>query len=304
LRARGAEVTIFEQFEPGHTRGSSHGKTRIFRLAYPEQHWVELADEALVGWRELEREVGTGLLGLTGFVELCSGVEVSSHNALEARRVPHRIVDPGELGFSAPAGWVALVQPEAGVVFADEAVVAFRGDTPVVRQRIESLDEIDADVVVVTAGSWITDLVPDLPVTVTRETVAYFACDGERPSVVELDDVTRDHAMFSLHDPRHGLKAGVHHGGHVADPNVDEPPDDRLVERIADWVGRRFPDVDPAPAAAETCLYTTTENQEFILERRGRVVIGSACSGHGFKFAPAVGRRLAALALEREDGEL
>ena len=48
----------------------------------------------------------------------------------------------------------------------------------------------------------------------------------------------------------------------------------------------------------ETCLYTVRENDEFLLERRGRVVVGSPCSGHGFKFAPVIGQRLAALALE------
>ena len=48
----------------------------------------------------------------------------------------------------------------------------------------------------------------------------------------------------------------------------------------------------------ETCLYTIRENDEFLLERRGRVVVGSPCSGHGFKFAPLIGRQLALLALE------
>jgi sarcosine oxidase len=48
----------------------------------------------------------------------------------------------------------------------------------------------------------------------------------------------------------------------------------------------------------ETCLYTIREDDEFLLERRGRVVVGSPCSGHGFKFAPVVGQRLASLALE------
>jgi Glycine/D-amino acid oxidases (deaminating) len=75
-------------------------------------------------------------------------------------------------------------------------------------------------------------------------------------------------------------------------------PDPAIVERIASWVRERFPDVDPEPVEAQACLYTTTPDQSFILERRDRVVVGSACSGHGFKFAPAVGRRLAALALE------
>ena len=133
----------------------------------------------------------------------------------------------------------------------------------------------------------------------TRETVAYFRCDGPpRPSIVELDE-ERAHAMFSLHDPAHGLKAGAHHAGAEADPDEPGEPDPELVERIAAWVAERFPTVDPEPVAAETCLYTTTPDERFILERRGRVVIGSACSGHGFKFAPAVGVRLADLALRR-----
>ena len=72
LAERGADVTLIEQFELDHARGSSHGRTRIFRLAYPEAHWVQLAEEALAGWRELERRAGRELLGLHGLVELCS----------------------------------------------------------------------------------------------------------------------------------------------------------------------------------------------------------------------------------------
>jgi sarcosine oxidase len=71
-----------------------------------------------------------------------------------------------------------------------------------------------------------------------------------------------------------------------------------LVERVAEWVSRTYPDADPDPVAAETCIYTTTPDEHFILERRGRVVIGSACSGHGFKFAPAIGTRLARMAAD------
>jgi sarcosine oxidase len=103
--------------------------------------------------------------------------------------------------------------------------------------------------------------------------------------------------MYSLHDPVHGLKAGAHHAGAEADPDSAAPPDPAIIERISAWVGERFPDVDPSPVDAQTCLYTTTADEQFVLERRGRVVVGSACSGHGFKFAPAVGRRLAQLAL-------
>ena len=62
------------------------------------------------------------------------------------------------------------------------------------------------------------------------------------------------------------------------------------------WVARRLPRADPAPLSAETCIYTNTADDSFVCELHERIVVGSACSGHGFKFAPACGQRLAALA--------
>jgi sarcosine oxidase len=301
LRDRGADVTLIDQFEPGTRRGSSHGRSRIFRLAYPEAHWVRLAEEALEGWRELERQTGKRLLGLHGLIELAARREGTSREVLAAREIDHRELTAGEArahGVLLPDGWSALWQPDAGIVHADLALAAFRGGLPVVIRRIESLDDVEAEVVVVTAGAWIAKLVPDVPVRVTRETVAYFAARGAPlPSVVELDDETRHHALYALHDPVHGLKAGAHHAGSAADPDTDGAADPQLVERVAAWVAERFPGVEPSPVGAETCLYTSTDDESFVLERRDRLVIGSACSGHGFKFAPAVGRRLAALAL-------
>jgi sarcosine oxidase len=301
LRERGAEVSVHEQFSLDHDRGSSHGRTRIFRVAYPDPDWIRFAQEAYAGWRELDR----GLLGLYGLVELAPDPAVISARALDESGVPYRLLDRDEvraLGANLPDGWSALHIARAGVVFADRARHAFleaAGVEVETNRRIESTDELDADVVVLTVGSWVRALVPDLPVTVTRETLAYFACDGPpRPCIADLSAETRTHAMYSLHDPVHGLKAGAHHAGAQADPDTEAPPDRAIVERIAAWVRERFPDVDPNPVEAQTCLYTTTADERFILERRGRIVIGSACSGHGFKFAPAVGRRLAALALE------
>ena len=218
--------------------------------------------------------------------------------------MPYRLLDADEVrahGASLPDGWTALYVPDAGVVFAERARHAFlqaAGVEVETNRRIESTGELDADVVVVTAGPWVRDLVPDVPVTVTRETAAYFEREGSPPpSIVDLNAETGGHGMYSLHDPVHGLKAGAHHAGPEADPDDDGPPDPAIVERIASWVRERFPDLDPEPVEAQTCLYTTTADQHFVLDRRGRVVVGSACSGHGFKFAPAVGRRLAELAL-------
>jgi sarcosine oxidase len=308
LTARDADVTVFEQFELDHDRGSSHGRTRIVRLSYPDPGWVRLARESMDGWRELEADAERELLGLYGIVELAPERQVTSAGGLDALGVEYSWLDSDgarALGAALPDGWVALLQPEAGIVRADLARHAFldvarsRGARVESGRRIESLDDVDADVVVVTTGAWICELVPDVPVEVTRETLAYFRRDGApAPAIVELDEITRGHGMYSLHDPVHGLKAAVHHGGPEVDPNVEGAPDQESVARVAAWVRDRFPDVDPEPISVETCLYTSTADGSFVLERRGRTVVGSACSGHGFKFAPVVGRRLAALALE------
>jgi sarcosine oxidase len=307
LARAGHEVTLYEQFRVGHDRGSSHGRSRIVRLAYPELEFVELAKEAFQGWRELEQESGVELLELNGLLELVGHPEVSSRDALEAAGAEYELLSAREASsrwpIGVPNGWTALFQPDGGIVRADLAHRALvdsaleNGARLEENTRVGSLDEVAGDVVVVTAGPWIARLVPALPVRTTRETVAYFRRTGEPlPSVVQLDPETRGHALYSLHDPLHGLKAGAHHAGAEADPDAADEPDPVLVERVTEWVARTYPDAEPEPVAAETCMYTTTADEHFILERRGRLVIGSACSGHGFKFAPAIGRRLTALA--------
>jgi sarcosine oxidase len=86
----------------------------------------------------------------------------------------------------------------------------------------------------------------------------------------------------------------------VADPDQPRSPEPALVEAAAQ-VARRYPDADPRPLSSETCIYTNTRDEAFVCTRQGRIVVGSACSGHGFKFAPTTGARLAQLAAEALD---
>jgi sarcosine oxidase len=299
-------VVVYEQFELGNTRGSSHGRTRIFRLAYPETDWVRLAQEALVGWRELERESGEELLLLNGMLELCREGAVSSLQALEECNAECELLGREEtearFGVSPGEGSFVLFQPDAGVVYSDRALAAFsRGLDIREHHRVESLDDVDEPVVVVTAGPWARRLLEshgiDLPVIETRETVAYFRLEGVVPSVV-AEVETKGHGFYSLSDPVYGLKVGIHKRGRPADPDEPAGADPALVEEIVAWTRQRFPLADPEPVESQSCFYTTTDDERFVLERHGRIVVGSACSGHGFKFGPAVGERLAALALE------
>ena len=304
LKRRGHDPVVYEQFDADHTRGSSHGRSRIFRLAYPEQEYIRLAQESLPLWRELEAESGETLLELNGLLEVVRSLDESTAPALDRAGVVWEKLDPDEAErrypIRVPDGSFAMLQPEAGIVRADKALRAFARELDVrYRTRVHP-DELDADAVVVTAGSWVNELLDDpLPVKVTRETVCYFRPEraGPVPSLVSLKPERHTHDMYSLADPKYGLKIGAHHAGPEADPNVPGDPEPRLVEQITDWARQTFRLAGPDPAAAETCLYTTTPDESFVLERRGRIVVGSPCSGHGFKFAPAIGERLADLAL-------
>ena len=305
LKRRGHEPVVYEQFEVGNPHGSSHGRSRIFRLAYAEDHYVRLAQEAFALWRELEAESGETILELPGLVEIVQTLEESTAHTLERCGVAWERLDREEAErrypIRVPDGSFAVVQPEAGIARADRALEAFRRELDVREHTRAHPDEVEADAVVVTAGSWVNELLDEaLPVKVTRETFCYFNLDGGRPipSVVSFKTGEHTHDMYSLYDPVYGLKVGAHHAGREADANVLTEPQPELVERIAAWANGTYRLDDPEPAAADTCMYTTTADETFVLERRGRMVVGSPCSGHGFKFAPAIGERLARLAIE------
>jgi sarcosine oxidase len=305
LRRRGHDVVVYEQFSVGNPHGSSHGRSRIFRLAYAEPEYVRLAQEAFGLWRELEAETGETVLELNGLVEVVRTLEESTAYTLEACGVEWERLDREEAErrypIHVPEGSFVVVQPEAGIARADVALRALARDLDVREETRVRADEVDADAVVVTAGPWVNELLDEpLDVKTTRETLCYFRPDaGGRPvpSVVSFKPDRHTHDMYSLADPKYGLKVGAHHAGPDADPNVLGEPEPELIERISAWARETYRLADPEPAGAETCMYTSTPDQTFVLERRGRVVVGSACSGHGFKFAPAIGERLAALAV-------
>jgi sarcosine oxidase len=313
LRRAGREPVVLEQFRVGHTEGSSHGATRIFRLAYAEEEWVRLAQEALALWRELERDTGEPALDLVGLLDLTDDPAPIAAT-LDACGTAYELLSATEaeqrFGLATQCCKV-LFQPEAGVVLADGALRGFAAGVEVREDtRVESLERLGAGVrvntehgaleareVVVAGGAWAKYLLADLPVVVTRETIAYFRlADGRTvPSVI---DYAADETYALTAGPGL-LKVGLHHSGRSADPGEPGEPDAEVVAREAAWAARSWPLASPEPERVETCLYTSTADHRFVIERHDRVVVCSACSGHGFKFAPAIGTRTAALTLGR-----
>jgi sarcosine oxidase len=332
LALAGLDAVLLEQFALGHDRGSSHGQSRIFRLAYPEPHYVRLAQRAHWEWRKLEAECGKVLISHTGTLDIGeTALDVAA--SLADCDVPHEILD----GRAAAARWPiafdfdepALFQPDGGTLRADQAIAALlegaraAGGKIVDHMPVTGLresaggitvetaaGELAARAAVVAAGAWGRELLRplgiDLATTPTRETVSYFDLEraDELPTVIDYALFPASYASedggasYALAAPGIGLKAGFHRGGPATDPDLPGEVDEALVEWTSEWVSRRFPGAESKPIGSETCIYTNTADQGFVLERHGRVVLGSACSGHGFKFAPVLGRTLAGLVAE------
>jgi sarcosine oxidase len=316
LARAGRDVVVLEQFDIGHVHGSSHGHSRIFRFAYDDPAWVALAQEALPLWRELEAESNQELLSLTGLLD-ARGDSTPLRAALDARGAEYELLDAPEAArrFGIKLDGQVVLELHGGIVRAARALEAFAAGLSVnegVRVleltadgdgvRLEtSAGPIDARMAVVAGGAWATSLLAqagiEVQTTVTRETVAYFRAPGVHalPSVIDWNEHTGRHA-YSLAAGEDILKVGLHHAGAPVEPDEPGEPDPLVVEAASEWVRRRFLAGDPEPTDAETCLYTNIAGDEFVLERHGPIVVCSACSGHGFKFAPAVGARVAALA--------
>lgn len=323
LSKLGKKVVLLEQFRLGHKRGSSHGRTRIFRFSYPDPMYVAMAQEALALWRDLEREAGTELLHTTGGLDL--GPHISENAAaLEECGASYEVIDGADATERFPSlalspGEDVLFQPDSGVIYADASIATFvtsamdAGAEVIEERQVISIEpapssvvvrtpggDFEGDSIVVTAGPWTGPLLGsigiDLSLRPTRETVAYFHCETSTlPTFVEWGNPS----IYSVPSPGQGVKVGEHIAGPLADPNEDQPVDAQSVERLKRWVGERFVGAEPEPRHAETCFYTNTKDENFILERHDNVIVGSPCSGHGFKFAPLIGKRLAELASDQ-----
>ncbi|MDN4613191.1 N-methyl-L-tryptophan oxidase [Leifsonia sp. F6_8S_P_1B] len=340
LARQGAEVLLLEAFERGHDRGSSHGATRIFRHGYAEADYVELSVAALAGWRELERRSGRRLLDATGAVDHGDlGVLRAIAEAQEAAGLAYEWLTAAEATSRWPGLRFedhVLFSPGGGRLRADHAVDALLDQAQAAgaelrfETRVTSIAPTDdavtvttadgehtADRLVVAAGSWTPALIGPwlaahgaaLPtVAVTEEQPAHFPLvpgepDGEAawPSFVHHPTDDSLPSAYGLLTPGEGVKVGFHGVGPVVDPNDrDRAIDVARLHRLQEYVARWVPGVDSTSPEGISCLYDNTEQEDFVLDRVGPVVVATGFSGHGFKFGPAVGDVLARLALHDE----
>ena len=304
---RGHQVTVFEQFQPGHERGSSHGESRIVRKAYPDPYYTSLMAEAYPLWADLERDTGQKLLhevGLAYFGPETSPRLRSMAAGLDEVHEPYELLDAASVRRVSPQlrlseGEVAVFTPAAGWVDASKCTSLSLGLAQSYGAEIRPAQHIERealehefDAFVVAPGAWIRDWLPTLPVKVTLQTVAFFDAAIEGPVWIE------DSEQFAYGFPTHesaGVKLAFHFPGRPIDASsADREPDAEFVRSLVDVLDGRFGIAKAPLRRAYGCLYTNTPDEDFRLGRLGPSgFYVSACSGHGFKFGPWIGKLMA-----------
>lgn len=336
LARRGLAVIGFDRFAPPHALGSSHGRSRIIREAYFEHpSYVPLVRHAYRLWEELGREVGETLLVKTGGLMigpregvLVSGAIVSA----QRHRLDHELLDGAAITRRVPAmrpapGMVGVWEPNAGTLFPEAGIAALLAsarrhgaalqvDDPVVAWRADG-DGVEvrttrgihhAGRLVLASGAWLPALAPALPLSVERVALFWFepardpgAFEPGRFPVFILEHA-RDRFIYGFPGFDGAVKIARHHEGEPAHP--DRPrhgvaPEE--VEAMRALFRPFLPDADGPLRETAVCMYTNTPDGHFILgpdPGQAAVTLVSACSGHGFKFAPAIGEIVADLAIE------
>jgi sarcosine oxidase len=338
LARRGRKVLGLEQFNLGHDLGSSHGVNRIIRLAYAESPaYVPLLRRAYQLWRDLEFRAREPLLVVTGGVDAGppTGVIVpGSLRSCEEHHIPYELLDAAETsrrfpGFRLPDELVAVYQADSGFVLSERAILAnvalaqelgaevhacervigwsAEGSGVVVRT---DRDTYRADRLVITAGAWVGQAVPELARLAVAERQVLIWTQPLRPEyfatgVFPIFNFEAEEGRlygFPVYGVP-GFKLGkFHHRCEQGSPDdmkrTCDIEDERLLRAS---LARYFPDANGPTLAMKSCIFTNVPDEHFVLDRHPafeQVSIASPCSGHGYKFAPVVGEIMADFALE------
>lgn len=346
LAKLGNDVLGIDQFTPPHRHGSTHGETRITRLAIGEgEQYTPLAMRSHEIWREIEAETGAELLTQNGGLIISNPATTATchvdgffDNTLAAARryrVPHQILNAQEIrtrypmfqirdedrgyfepsaGFLRPEACVTaqldLAKRHGAVVHTNEKVTRFAPINGAVEVCTDSA-RYTANQLVITAGPWLPAmLAPDRArsFTVTRQVLYWFE--------IRRDPQQFEPANFPIfimeprdyHDVVYGFPAieGLCDGVKIATEQFETTTTPENVSRVVthaeiekfytDCVAPYLPDLGPQCLKTATCLYTSTPDCRFIIDRHpdsDRVLVVSACSGHGFKHSPAIAEAIA-----------
>jgi len=346
LAKQGVRVLGLEQFDIPHELGSHAGQSRIIRKAYFEHpDYVPLLERAYENWYELEALTGHQVFYKTGLLylgqpgsELMKGVQESASKfKLHLDLLSDWQLATAYPQFRVPEGYEALLEPDAGFVTPEKAILLYveqaiqHGATILTKTKITGWQQTrknivvetdhgqyTTDKIVLTAGAWAGKLLPGLAskLTVTRQVIGWvnpknrapfelgnFPCwviaDANKPSIFYGFPLL---PAGTFGGPI-GLKLGHHVQGLASDPDaVDRKTNAAEEANLIQALNQFLPDAYTSTHVLKTCLYTNTPDENFILDflpnTDNQVILAAGFSGHGFKFASVVGEIMADLALK------
>lgn len=338
LARSGADILSLEQFQRGHTLGSSHGENRIIRFFYDKHFYTELMKTAYAEWRNLESTSGKKLLYITGSVNIGEKDDQyvqSIRASLDMANVEYQEWGKSQLKERFPQFNVSddmdiLWQQDTGFLHANECVathlelaeqfgaviqennevthIDWQVDTPTVHTKDH---KFKAKKVIMTAGAWTSSLLKELnlPLTVTKQQVCYYkptdSQSFEPDRFPVFTEVTCE-GEFMYGMPffgEKGVKVARHGMGKTIPPDSsNRTPEPDYIQHMDDYLSERIPDLGKT-SQADVCLYTETPDEDFIIDTHPQcpnILIAAGFSGHGFKFCSLIGRIMSELALNGE----
>jgi len=340
LARRGHRVLGFDRFMPPHVMGSSHGQSRIIREAYFEDpRYVPLVQRAYAVWAELEASSGTRVFRQTGGLMLGSpdGTLIrGTRRSADLHALPHEVLSAAEVARRFPAftptdDMIGVLEPRAGLLSPEACISAalsvarqmgatvHTGETMLGWHTVLGGVEVVTSggryrsaSLILTVGAWTRDTVSELalPLVVQRNVQYWFTpkqhAEHFAPDAmpVFLAEHTSGGAWYGFPNTGDGVKVAIHHHGAAVHPDtVDREVTAEESGTMRAILDRYMPDAHGALRDSAVCLYTNAPDEHFVIGRHpshASVIVASPCSGHGFKFASAIGEVLSDLATDRE----
>ena len=343
LARTGLRVVGIEQFSIPHSRGSSHGVTRILREGLHENEtYVPLVRRALELWRELEKASGTQLFYQTGSLDIGlpeSSIVVGSLNSCQRWSIPHETFAASELRRRYPVlriydEMVAVFQPNSGFVLAEGSITAHvngacdhgaeihghekmigweaNGDGYAIQT---THDRYEVGQIVFTVGAWASK-VTGLSVQVRperavlgwfqpKENAARFGVGSLPVWIIDSPNGGHFYGLPVFGIP--GFKLGrLSRNLDEVDPDLPLlEPDSRDEQDLRQFLEKHFPDANGSLLSMQTAFFEHSPDRHFIIgelsDFPGAWVI-AGLSGHGFKYASALGELAKDLLVQRKSG--
>lgn len=332
----GARTIGIDRFIAPHNRGSSHGQTRIIRQAYFEHsNYVPLLLESYQLWNDIEQRVGKRLYWETGLLQVGpeDGVVVpgvlrsAQEHGLNVESLSAKEVETHWPHLRVPQGLAAVLEPKAGYLLVEDCVASFLSAAREAGAQIAAPCEVlswepgapirlnttegtlTTNKLIVTAGAWAGSLLSDLNLRlhVLRKDVLWFnAQPGTENLPCYLYELSNT-VMYGFPAIDNRIKIAEHSGGTLlTDPmRYDRNLDPHEAEQALKFLNECLPNAANGLAEHQTCLYTMSLDENFIIDRHpdhSSVFFAAGLSGHGFKFTPVLGKALADMALTGETG--